>query len=174
MAKKKRYQYAAADEQWEQERPSRSQKKRDSTALQKLGEELVALPLNKVKQLPISAELYEALELMARINDREGRRRQMQYIGKLMRECSVDELRAELDSVRQGHNEVTAHFHHAERLRETLLLANAEEQLELLKSWPEAERLEVLDLVKRAIKENSTATKRALFRKIHTVLQEQN
>ncbi len=173
MAKKNRYQYAKEDDQWEQERPSRSQKKRDSTALQKMGEELVALPLAKVKQLPIDAELLEALELMARISDREGRRRQMQYIGKLMRECSVDELRVALDNLRQGHNEATAHFHHAERLREALLSANKPEQENLLQSWSKVERLEILKLVEQAKKENSTAAKRTLFRKLHDLLQKE-
>ncbi len=170
MAKKKRYQYAQENDQLEQERPSRSEKKRQSTALQKLGEELVALPLAKAKKLPMDPELLEALELMARINDKEGRRRQMQYIGKLMRECSVDELRLALDTLRQGHNESTAHFHHAERLREALLAANVQEQEALLNGFASDDRLEIITFVERAVKENSTATKRALFRKLYDVL----
>ncbi len=170
MAKKRRYQYEEGNFD-EDERPSRSQKKRDSTALQKIGEELVALPLSKAKKLPIPAELLEALELMARINDREGRRRQMQYIGKLMRECAVDELRVALDNLKQGHNEDTAKFHHAEKLREALLTADAQEQERIILSLPEAEQDEVRELVLKACKDNSTTSKRVLFRKLRSVVE---
>ncbi len=172
MARKKRYQYVDMENDFEEyERPSRSQKKRDSTALQKIGEELVELPLNKVKFLPITPELQEALELMARISDREGRRRQMQYIGKLMRENSADELRIALDNLKQGHNEDTAKFHHAEKLREALLDADNKEQDSILLQLPENSRDELRELVQKAIKENSTTSKRVLFRKLRSVLE---
>ncbi len=173
MARKKRYQYMAEDELLEAERPSRSQKKRDSTALQKLGEELVALPLSKVKGLPITAEMLEALELMAKITDREGRRRQMQYIGKLMRECPADELRTALDVLRQGHHEDTAKFHHAERLREALLTANEQEEQHILSQLPQEAQADIQKLTLHARKENSTTAKRALFRKLYAVLNAQ-
>ncbi len=173
MARKKQYQFELSIDDIEEntiEKPSRSQKKRDSTALQKIGEELVALPLSKVKRLPISPELLEAFELMARISNKEGRRRQMQYIGKLMRECSLDELRPALDSLRQGSNEGAARLQHAERLREALLTADSQEEERIIKQWPTEEHDEIYSLLSRARKEDATHAKRALFRKLHSLL----
>ena len=68
------------------ERPSRSQKKRDSTALQELGMELARLPLRELARLGISKALLEAFSDLASITSHEARRRQLQYVGRLMRE----------------------------------------------------------------------------------------
>ncbi len=69
------------------ERPSRSQKKRDSTALQKTGEELLRLSPAKLAGLPLPEDLKKALADCAAMKNREAKRRQMQYIGRLMREA---------------------------------------------------------------------------------------
>lgn len=86
MARKKRYQY-------EENIPeddafiSRSQKKRASSALQLIGEELAHLPLSQLANLPLSEDLENAFAEYRRITDREGKRRLLQYVGKLMREA---------------------------------------------------------------------------------------
>ncbi len=169
MAKKKRYQIKENELDLD-ERPSRSQKKRDSTALQKIGEELVAMSFNKAKKLPLTPELLEALELMTRISDKEGRRRQMQYIGKLMRECDLEELSPALEALRQGHSEDTAKFHHAEKMRESLLSADSAELERLLSPFQADAQEELKVLIARAKAEHSPAAKRELFRKLHEVL----
>lgn len=69
--------------------PSRSAKKRESLALQKLGEDLAAMAPAKRIELQLPDELAEALEAYDNITDREGKRRQRQYIGKLMREVDA-------------------------------------------------------------------------------------
>ena len=70
----------------EEDRPSRSQKKRDSTALQNLGEELASLPETILDAFPLSEKTREAVREWRRFSSRESKRRQMQYIGRLMRE----------------------------------------------------------------------------------------
>lgn len=77
----------------ERERPSRSARKRASTALQKLGEELAALKPAQRRRLGLPPELMDALAMHDSISDHEGARRQRQYIGRLMRE--LDEVDAE-------------------------------------------------------------------------------
>jgi len=69
------------------ERPSRSQKKRDSASLQKTGEALAGLPPAKLAALPLPDDLKKALADCASMKNREAKRRQMQYIGGLMREA---------------------------------------------------------------------------------------
>ena len=71
----------------EEERPSRSQKKRESLALQETGERLAALPRARLAELPLPDALKEGLEDYARMGSYGARRRQLQYIGRLMREA---------------------------------------------------------------------------------------
>jgi len=78
----------------EQAEKSRSCKKRESTALQKRGEELAALGPGMWKTLPLPEGLFDALRDMQRMKSREARRRQMQYIGRLMREADQEEMDA--------------------------------------------------------------------------------
>ena len=89
----------------EQERPSKSALKRQMHALQALGERLLALKPAKLAQLPLSDRLREALDDYRRIRPgaREGRRRQSQLIGKLMRHEDTAAIAEQLDSERDAH-----------------------------------------------------------------------
>lgn len=179
MARKKRYQWDVSDQGDNTEAPSRSQKKRDSTALQVLGEELARLPLTRLAHLPLSPELDEALRLLARITDNEGRRRQKQFIGRLMREVDHHAVRTALDNVSIGHTQDNAAFHRAERLRDTLLDASPEALGPLLAPWPELEA-ELRSLVHDAQQERASLgtskarpphAQRALFRKLRELVK---
>lgn len=64
--------------------------------LQKLGERLLALADDRLAKLPIDATLLDAIRLAREIRSREGRRRQLQYIGRLMRDADADALRSAL------------------------------------------------------------------------------
>lgn len=103
------------------ERPSKSQRKRDMTELQALGEQLLALPPHKLRALPVPEDLLEAIELARRITSREGLRRQRQYIGRLMRDIDPAPLREALDVDGAGHRAEVALMHAAEHWRDRLL-----------------------------------------------------
>ncbi len=74
-----------SDEQDLPERPSKSQKKRDAHALQALGKELVALSAEQLKRIDMPDNLRIAIAEAQRTRSHEGLRRQMQYVGKVMR-----------------------------------------------------------------------------------------
>ena len=74
------------------DRPSKSQLKREMTALQKLGEILVEAPRDRVKKVPMPEDVLEAILACQQITSHEGRRRQMQYVGKKMRTLTEDEV----------------------------------------------------------------------------------
>ncbi len=171
MARKNRYQLDIDGPEFEEAPKSRSQKKRDSHALKDIGAELAQLTPGQLKKLPLGEDLQEALRVMAKITDKEGRRRQGQYIGKLMRECDPAPIQEALVKLKQGHNEDTALLRHAERLREALLVATEAEAKEITHAWPEAQQ-ELLKLVERAKSELSPEAKRTLFRKLKTLLAE--
>jgi ribosome-associated protein len=72
-------------------------------ALVDLGKELVELSPERLKQLPLSERLYEAIRLAQRTTAREGLRRQVHFVGKLMRDAPADQIRAQLDTWKTVH-----------------------------------------------------------------------
>lgn len=103
---------------------SRTELKRESTELQKLGEALIALRRDLFERLPLPESLVDALDQAARITNFEGRRRQMQYVGKLMRQLDEEALaavREALDEQHRGSARESLALHEAERWRDALI-----------------------------------------------------
>jgi ribosome-associated protein len=111
----------STDHPEEPERPSKSQRKRDMEALQDIGAQLVMLNAEQLVEIGLPERLFEAVVEAQRIRDFEGRRRQMQYIGKLMREIDAAPIRARLDLWTGAARESTAQQKLIERWRERLL-----------------------------------------------------
>jgi len=85
--------------------PSKTQRKRDATALQNLGEQLVKLTPTQLNRIPLPDEVLAAVRMARTISQRGGRKRQLQYIGKLMRQIDdPDAIRAALRAVLPGRN----------------------------------------------------------------------
>ena len=115
--------------------PSKSQIKRDMHALLDLGRELIALPPAKLARLPLEEKLREAIALAQRIHSNEGKRRQVHYVGKLMRHADAPALRAQLDIWANGSREETRAMHRLEDLRDRLI-ENDEVLTHLLERFP--------------------------------------
>ncbi|HKY92940.1 MAG TPA: ribosome biogenesis factor YjgA [Nevskiaceae bacterium] len=81
--------------------PSKSQVKRDMTELQALGEQLTRLADTQLAAIPLDDGMRDALAELKRIKSFEARRRQVQYIGKLMRDADVDAIRLALAELRR-------------------------------------------------------------------------
>ncbi len=81
------------------EKPSKTQRKREMHELQALGESLVALDDEELDRLPIDERLADAVREARGIRSHEGRRRQLQFIGRLMRAVDADALRAALAEI---------------------------------------------------------------------------
>ena len=105
----------------EHERPSKSQRKREMQELQDTGAELVMLSANQLAQIELPERLLDAILEAQRIRDFEGRRRQMQYIGKLMREVDPASIRAKLEQWHSTARALTSQQQLAERWRARLL-----------------------------------------------------
>jgi ribosome-associated protein len=106
------------------EAPSKSAKKREMLALQSLGQELADLSDKQFKKIVFSEDaLREALEFYRTIPDKkhEARRRQMQFIGKVMRGIEPDSLQTQLEAIKSTDNEEKRKYHHAEQWRDRLL-----------------------------------------------------
>lgn len=107
------------------ERISKSQHKRDMAALQSLGASLLDLPQAQVDALPISTELAAALREARRITSHEARRRQVQYIGKLMRAEDPAPIRAALAAAAGQSSAARARQRQLEQWRERLIADDA-------------------------------------------------
>jgi len=82
------------------DKPSKSQRKREALALQDLGEMLVDLKPAQLDKMPLPEELREAVLAARQMNQRGARKRQLQYIGRLMRELDPEPIRAALGLAR--------------------------------------------------------------------------
>ncbi|GAC1389933.1 MAG: ribosome biogenesis factor YjgA [Variovorax sp.] len=103
---------------------SKTDLKRESTELQKLGEDLLTLGALRLQRLELGEKLNDAVTEARRITDFEGRRRQMQFIGKLMRKCdepTLDAIRTALEEQHRGPAAETLALHEAERWRDRLV-----------------------------------------------------
>ncbi len=104
---------------------SRTVAKEESTELQKLGEQLLILSAAQIAKLDLPEKLVDAVAEAKRITNFEGKRRQMQYIGKLMRKVEPEPIRAAVDAARSGSAADTLALHRAELWRDDLI-ANEE------------------------------------------------
>ena len=100
---------------------SKSVAKDESTELQKLGEQLLILSAAQIAKLDLPEKLVDAVAEVKRITNFEGRRRQMQYIGKLMRKVEPEPIRAAVDAARNGSAADTLALHRAELWRDDLI-----------------------------------------------------
>ena len=116
--------------------PSKTELKKESTELQKLGEALLTLRAELFDGLELPEGLVTALEDLKRITNFEGRRRQLQYVGKLMRGLDPETLQAArdaLDEQRGGSAQQTLALHSAERWRDDLIARD-----DALQNWLQA------------------------------------
>ncbi len=134
------------------DRPSKSQIKRDLHVLLDLGKQLVELSPERLKQLPLGERLYEAIRTAQKTRGREGLRRQIHFVGKLMREAPADEIRAQIDVWENGSREDTAAMHRLEMLRDRLL-KDDDALTKLLQDNPQLDIQHVRAVIRAARKE---------------------
>ncbi len=136
----------------EAERPSKTQRKKDSHGLQDLGEALVALPENRLADLDIDESLRGAIDEYKRTRSHEGRRRQMQYIGKLMRRTDPEPLREAVAAMQLGRAKDSLALHEAERWRAELI-ASDDALTRFSAEHPESDLQQLRSLIRAARKD---------------------
>lgn len=132
--------------------PSKSQIKRDMHALQELGTQLIALSNAKLNKLNLNDNLLEAIKEAQLINAREGKRRLLQYIGKLMRFENADAIRHQLDIWENGSKEQAKAMHRIEALRD-VLLRDDNALTQFFDEFPQTDPQHIRTLVRGARKE---------------------
>ena len=166
--------FQSSEFEQEYDRPSKSQLEREMDALQKLGESLVAEPRDRVKRVPMPEDVRDAILECQQIKDHEGRRRQMQYVGKKMRTLEPDELaiiQKTIDSWHGASKAETAAMHALERRREKLL-ADDQALTELLNRHPEVDAQHMRTLIRNARKEQAEHKPPKAYREIFQILKQ--
>jgi ribosome-associated protein len=137
-------------------RPSKTRRKKDSHDLQDLGEALVAMPDGRLVDLPMDESLLDAIRQYRVTRTHEGRRRQMQYIGKLMRRNDPEPLREAVAAMQLGQAKDALALHDAERWRNELIASDS-----ALDGWlaehPQADVQQLRSLIRAARKDASVA-----------------
>ena len=143
-----------SDSEWDG--PSKSQRKRDAHDLQELGEALVAMPDNRLADLGMEEILLDAIHQYKRTKTFEGKRRQMQYIGKLMRRADPEPLREAVAAMQLGRAKDSLALHEAERWRAELI-ASDDALTRWLAEHPDTDVQQLRSLIRAARKDASAA-----------------
>ncbi|MDR3393281.1 MAG: ribosome biogenesis factor YjgA [Sulfuriferula sp.] len=153
---------------------SKSEIKRQMTALQKLGEELIALPKSKLDKLDLPENLRDAIDAAKRITAHGGLSRQKQYIGRLMRIIDAQPIAEQLEKWRSHHSDENAVFHQMEHWRTRLIEDDTAITL-FIADHPGADVQQLRTLVRNARKEASLQqppkSSRALFKLIRSIFE---
>lgn len=133
-------------------RPSKTQLKEQAHELQRLGTQVLALPAERLERLELSDTLRAAIDEWRRTRSHEGKRRQLQYIGRLMRGADEEALREAVAEAQIGSARATLVLHEAEGWRDALIAGD-----EALTRWaarfPATDLQQLRALVRQARKE---------------------
>ncbi|MRV73326.1 DUF615 domain-containing protein [Duganella sp. FT92W] len=156
------------------ERPSKTEMKRLSDALQELGTELVNAPRDRVKRVPMPEDVKEVILETQNIKDHEGRRRALQFVGKKMRSLDDEEIaviRRTIEGWKGASKADTAALHALERRRDKLL-ADDNALTVLLSEHPELDVQHLRALIRNARKEQAESKPPKAYREIFQILKD--
>ena len=149
---------------------SKSEIKRDAEDLKQLGEKLVNLTKANLTKVPLDDSLKDAIELAQRLQ-KEARRRQLQYIGKLLRSIDAEPIREALEKIENKHNQQQAMLHKLEILRDELIAKGDAALTDLLNEYPSADRQQLRNLIRAAQKEKEPNKPSKAYREIYQILR---
>lgn len=158
------------------EEKSKSQLKREATSLQDLGIKFSQLSMSQLEQLPLPVELLEAVVRMKKIKSQLAKKRQAQFVGKIMR--SIDNI----ESIEEAYNKIvnaakfdSTQFHSIEKWRARLVSDENNALTEFLKQYSCDDIQQLRVLIRKAKRENSQGknlgASKALFRLMRDLMK---
>jgi len=152
-------------------RPSKTKKKEAMHELRDLGAELVELSVGQLKAIKLPENIFEAVRECQKITAHGAHRRQVAYLGKLMRGVDDEPIRAGLAMLRGESSAETARLHRLERFRNRFLEDEAY-LAEIAAVWPSIDLQHMRQLRRNALKEQENNKPPKNFRAIFQILQE--
>ncbi len=160
----------AMDDASSPESVSKTRRKQEMHELQALGAALVELPETQIRSLALDEGLRAAVLEAKRISSHEARRRQLQYIGRLMRDVDPAPIRARLEALEGTSAEAAARHRRLEQLRERLLADDAA-LTDLLAAHPGADAQALRTLIRNARREQKEGRPPRAFRELFRTLK---
>lgn len=154
------------------ERPSKSQLKREMQALQALGEAIIAMTPAERARFPLSDDMLAAVEETARVRSHEGRRRHMQYVGKVMRREDLGAIKAVYDEIEQETLRRDHAFHRLEAWRNRLLEEGDAAVEAFIVDYPDVDRQALRQLIRNARRERDKGKPPASARKLFKLIRD--
>ena len=155
--------------------PSKTRRKKSMIELQRLGEQLVEVADDRLEVLALPEDLLGAIRQARRLaRHDDARRRQMQYIGRLMRDVDPEPIREVLAAVRGESRHEQAKLHRVEALRDDLL-ADERALQRIAQAWPGADLQRLKSLRRAAVNERAEGRPprnyRELFRALRAIAE---
>jgi len=150
---------------------SKSQRKRDALALQALADELAQLSPTELDAVPLPDALRDAV-VAARELSRGAYRRQVRYLGRLLRDIDSDPIRSAVDARRGATHEDKARLKRLERWRERLVEEGDPAVAELLEEYPGADPQQLRQLLRNARREHAAGRPPRSYRQLFRFLRE--
>lgn len=161
--------------------PSKSMLKRASDELQKLGKQLLEMPDSRLASIDMPERLRDALADYKKTRSFEGRRRQLQFIGKVMREVDAEPLREAVAEFQLGHARNSLALHQAERWRAELVSDDKDVVTRWVGEFPDTDVQQLRALIRNARKDAALEPEkrngrafRELFQYIKHAMDEQD
>lgn len=150
------------------DKDSKSKRKEDMLALQKIGESLIKLKEAQLATMDLPDNLLTAIQEIKSLTSNEAKRRQLQYIGKIMRQIDPELIKQALKRIEFIHEKNTEEFHQIEEWR-TKLLEHGDDALNsFLVDYPEVDRQQLRQLIRNAQHDRknnkNTGAEKALFK----------
>ncbi len=152
---------------------SKSELKRQSALCQKIGEQLVSLSDAHLKTIPLDDELASAVALANKINrKKDGFRRQLQFIGKLMRNRDLAPIEEGLAKLQNHHQAQNARFHQLEKTRDAIADSGDTAIQQALDEHPTLERQKLRQFHRAISKERAKNGPPKAYRELFQYLKE--
>jgi len=162
-----------SEEMITEQETSKSEAKRQMLALQVLGEKVVALPDAQLNNIPLDEKLRDAILLARKITKRGGLKRQLQYIGKLMRHVDPKPIEMAIEDIEKGHQEANRLFHQREQWRDQLLTGDNDKVTEFIHQFPDTDMQRLRQLLRNHKTAKTDDKKKQIAKLLFQLVSEQ-
>ena len=151
---------------------SKTEVKKEMLVLQKLGIKLVDLPDSQLRNMPIPENLMDSIKLAKTITKHGGLKRQLKYIGKLMRHVDPEPIIQAIDVIENGSQKDKHLFHLKEQWRDKLLEGEKDNLTDFLNQYPSADMQRLRQLVRNYKTAKTEDKKKQLARQVFKIVSE--
>ncbi len=160
-------------DEYEDDFESKTSVKKQMHALHQLGQKLVALPESQLKNIPLDEKLFDAITLARKITKHGGLKRQIQYIGKLMRHVDAPSIETAISDIENGYQQDNDSFHLKEEWRDQLIEGGNDKLSDFFEQYPTTDLQRLRQLVRNHKHGKTDDKKKQSARLIFKLVSEQ-